>query len=108
MLMKCEIGRCLKGNSINCEPGSVSTLNGLGKFIVCPVTESQCDAWTRISPEKPIKWREKLSLGEDDCVGALPPSPTTNECWYRRTGESEWLFRRQPRRNTYEQTTQNL
>lgn len=57
--MNCEIGRCLKGNSINCEHGSVSTLNGLGKFTVCPVTEHQCDAWAWISPEKPIKWKEK-------------------------------------------------
>lgn len=58
--MNCEIGRCLKGNSINCEHASVSTLNGLGKFIVCRVTEHQCDAWTGISPEKPIKWRKKV------------------------------------------------
>lgn len=58
--MNHEISKCLKGNSINCEHSSVSTLNGLGKFIVCPVSEYQCDPRTRISPEKPIKQRRKV------------------------------------------------
>lgn len=95
ILMNCEIGRCLKGNSINCEQGSVSTLNGLGKFIVRPVTEHQCDACPRISPEKPIKQRKKVEPQRCWLWGF----PTTNESGPGGLGNQNGYSER-PRRST--------